>query len=92
MLKYLIPQKTPTIAKYNKERNIDKNPERCSSSLKRYFNLYENLTTDAMIFICENEYTIIPNSYVMYINYKRLINTRSIDRVKWLQHTLDLAC
>jgi hypothetical protein len=37
----------------------------------RYFNLYDNLSFEILLYMCDNQYTIIPNSYIEYINSKR---------------------
>ncbi len=65
--------------------------------LERYFNLYENLSNDVILYICSNEFTVIPDSYVMYINSKRatfakeLKMSRSIEyQREWLLLSLDL--
>jgi len=69
------------------------------SLLERYFNLYDNLTTDVLLYICDNEFTVIPDSYVLYINNKRAIAANELklarsDRYQreWLQLSLDLEC
>lgn len=67
--------------------------------LERYFNLYDNLTSDVLLYICDNSLTIIPDSYLLYINNKREINLKELKLAKtnyhhgkWLQQILDLEC
>lgn len=67
--------------------------------LERYFNLYDNLTADVLLYICDNEFTVIPESYVLYINSKRAIVANELKLARsdhfqreWLQLSLDLEC
>lgn len=67
--------------------------------LEKYFNLYDNLTTDVLLYICDNSLTVIPDSYVLYINSKREINLKKLKLAKtsyhhgkWLEQILDLEC
>ncbi len=38
-----------------------------------YFNLYDNASKDKLFYIVDNQYTIIPDSYIIFINRKREI-------------------
>jgi hypothetical protein len=67
--------------------------------LERYFNLYDNLTADVLLYICDNEFTVIPDSYVLYINSKRAMFANELKLARseqyqreWLQLSLDLEC
>lgn len=80
------------------EENIDISSPK-PSLIERYFNLYDNLTNDVLLYICDNEFTIIPDSYVLYINNKREINANMLKKAttdyyqsKWLEQSLDLEC
>lgn len=73
--------------------------DRKPTILERYFNLYDNLTSDVLLYISDNSLTIIPDSYVLYINNKREINLKELKLAKtnyhhgkWLQQILDLEC
>ncbi len=73
--------------------------ERRPTILERYFNLYDNLTNDMMLYICDNSLTVIPDSYVLYINNKREVSLKDLKLAKtkyhhgkWLQQILDLEC
>jgi hypothetical protein len=41
----------------------------------RYFNFYENLNYETLMYICDNQYTIIPTTYIEYIHCKCDNNT-----------------
>ena len=78
---------------------VDKRPIVKPTLTERYFNMYDNLSKDALLFICDNEFTIIPSSFIQYINNKREMNMRqlkvaqtSYHQTKWLQLSLDLEC
>ena len=73
--------------------------DRKPTILEKYFNLYDNLTSDVLLYICDNSLTVIPDSYVLYINNKREINLKELKLAKtnyhqgkWLQQILDLEC
>lgn len=75
------------------------NTDRKPTILERYFNFYDNLTSDVLLYICDNSLTIIPDSYVHYINNKREINLKELKlsntnyhQGKWLEQILDLEC
>lgn len=36
----------------------------------RYYNFYENLNYETLMYICDNQYTIIPTTYIEYIHCK----------------------
>ena len=62
-----------------------------------YFNLYENLSKDKLFYLVDNQYTIIPDSYIIYINKKREIYFQQLKlanstyyQKKWLNLSLDL--
>ena len=67
-------------------------------SLKElYFNLYDNLSKDKLFYLVDNQYTIIPDSYIIYINKKREIYFQQLKlanstyyQKKWLNLSLDL--
>lgn len=67
--------------------------------LQRYFNLYDNLTPDVLLYICDNQFTVIPDSYILYINSKRKENACELKLARsdyyqraWLESSLDLEC
>lgn len=73
--------------------------DRKPTILEKYFNFYDNLTSDVLLYICDNSLTIIPDSYVHYINNKREINLKELKLAKTnyhqkkrLQQILDLEC
>ena len=64
-----------------------------------FFNLYENLPKETLVYISKNEFTIVPTSFLAYCDTKRKLKTTKLklartDRFKvlWLCLTLDLAC
>lgn len=82
---------------YNEESIDETTPK--PTLLERYFNLYDNLTNDMLLYICENEFTVIPDSFVLYVNNKREINLRELKlsstsyyQSKWLENSLNLEC
>ena len=81
------------------EQIIDLQPLVKPTLTERYFNMYDNLSKDTLLFICDNEFTIIPSSFIQYINNKRELNMKqlklaetSYHQTKWLQLSLDLEC
>ena len=65
--------------------------------IERYFNLYDNLSKETLLYICDNQFTIIPNSYIMYINSKREKNLKNLKlahnqyfQTEWLKLILNL--
>ena len=66
---------------------------------ERYFNLYDNLSDDVLLYMCDNEFTIMPDSYVLFKHNKREIVYNKMRlarsdhyRREWLQLSLDLEC
>ncbi len=64
---------------------------------ERYINMYENLPHKTLLYLCENEFTIIPLSFVMYLNNQKESNRKQIKlaetsyfKTKWLELSLDL--
>ena len=62
-----------------------------------YFNMYDNLSKDKLFYIVDNQYTIVPDSYIVYINKKREIYFQQLKlansvyfQKKWLNLSLDL--
>ena len=68
-----------------KKKNVNNDYEKLSSSSSsssiilnynlpsiksRYFNFYENLNYETLMYICDNQYTIIPTTYIEYIHCK----------------------
>lgn len=81
------------------EESLDTTMSSKPTIMERYFNLYDNLTNDMLLYICENEFTVIPDSFVMYVNSKREINSNELKlantdyyQSKWLEQSLDLEC
>jgi hypothetical protein len=65
--------------------------------IERFINLYDNLPKDLLFYICDNEFTIVPISFLTYFNFKREINMQNIKlaqtdyyRKLWFQMALDL--
>jgi hypothetical protein len=65
--------------------------------IERFINLYDNLPKDLLFYICDNEFTIVPISFLTYFNFKRQINMQNIKlaqtdyyRKLWFQMALDL--
>ena len=64
----------------NVEFNNDEDDDEKESSIiinynlpsikSRYFNFYENLNYETLMYICDNQYTIIPTTYLEYIHCK----------------------
>lgn len=70
---------------------------RLPSKHEKYVNFYDNMSQANLMYICDNEFTIIPDSYVDYINTKRQSNQRKIKLAEtshfqkiWLSMCLDL--
>jgi len=62
-----------------------------------YFNMYDNSSKDKLFYIVDNQYTIVPDSYIVYINRKREIYFQQLKlassvyfQKKWLNQSLDL--
>jgi len=65
--------------------------------IERFINLYDNLPKDILFYICDNEFTVVPISFLTYFNFKREINMQNIKlartdyyRKLWFQMALDL--
>ena len=48
-----------------------KTPQRKPTSMERYFNMYDNLPKHVLLYICDNQFTIIPDTFIRYINSKK---------------------
>lgn len=62
-----------------------------------YYNMYENSSKDKLFYIVDNQYTIIPDSYIYYVNKKRehyfqqlKLARSNYFQKKWLNLSLDL--
>jgi hypothetical protein len=64
-----------------------------------FFNLYDNLAKETLIYINKNPFTIVPNIFLDYCNKNRKLKLNNIKlaktksaKVLWLCLTLDLEC
>jgi histidinol phosphatase-like PHP family hydrolase len=69
------------------------------SLIQSFFNLYDNLPKENLIYISKNQFTIVPISFLAYCNNKRQLQLKRLklaktnqSKVLWLCLTLDLEC
>jgi hypothetical protein len=69
------------------------------SLIQSFFNLYDNLPKENLIYISKNQFTIVPISFITYCNNKRQLQLKRLklaktnqSKVLWLCLTLDLEC
>ena len=69
------------------------------SLIESFFNLYDNLPKETLIYILQNQFTIAPLSFLAYCDKKRQLKSKRLKLAKtdqfkfiWLCLTLDLEC
>lgn len=69
------------------------------SLIQSFFNLYDNLPKETLIYINKNQFTIVPISFLNYCDAKRQLKLKRLKLAKtnqlkiiWLCLTLDLEC
>ena len=69
------------------------------SLMQSFFNLYDNLPKETLIYINKNQFTIVPISFLSYCDTKRQLKLKRLKLAKtnhlkiiWLCLTLDLEC
>ena len=67
--------------------------------LEKYINLYDSMPKATLLYIMDNQFTIVPSSFLSYYNRKRLIKMNKLKlartgqyKIMWLCLCLDLEC
>lgn len=69
------------------------------SMFEKYINLYDSMPKATLLYIMDNQFTIVPSSFLSYYNRKRLIKMNKLKlartgqyKIMWLCLCLDLEC